>query len=57
MNSTPRGIVYLVGFGPGDPGLITLRGVACLKRAEVVVYDNLANEKLLDHAPPGPELI
>ena len=45
------GIVYLVGAGPGDPRLITLRGVECLQRAEVVVYDYLANEQLLNHAP------
>ena len=51
------GIVYLVGAGPGDPGLITLRGVECLRRAEVVVYDYLANEQLLAHAPVNAELI
>jgi len=45
------GIVYLVGAGPGDPGLITLRGVECLRKAQVVVYDYLANEQLLNHAP------
>lgn len=54
MNS---GIVYLVGAGPGDPSLITLRGVACLHRADVVVYDYLANEQLLSHAPEGAERI
>ncbi len=47
------GKVYLVGAGPGDPGLITLRGTFLLKRAEVVVYDYLANRKLLQHAPAG----
>ncbi len=46
-----NGIVYLVGAGPGDPSLITLRGVECLKKAEVVIYDYLANEQLLSHAP------
>ncbi len=51
------GIVYLVGAGPGDPGLITLRGVECLRRAQVVVYDYLANEQLLNHAPAAAELI
>jgi len=51
------GIVYLVGAGPGDPGLITLRGVECLQRAEVVVYDYLANEQLLNHAPQDAERI
>ncbi|MEJ5357585.1 MAG: uroporphyrinogen-III C-methyltransferase [Desulfobacterales bacterium] len=49
--------VYLVGAGPGDPGLITLRGVECLGRAEVVVYDHLAAPELLRHAPPGAERI
>jgi len=51
------GIVYLVGAGPGDPSLITLRGVECLKKAEVVVYDYLANEQLLSQAPEGAERI
>ena len=59
MNCTAqhKGMVYLVGAGPGDPGLITLRGVECLHRAEVVVYDYLANEQLLNHAPPAAERI
>lgn len=52
-----NGIVYLVGAGPGDPTLITLRGVECLKKAEVVVYDYLANELLLSHAPENAERI
>ena len=52
-----NGIVYLVGAGPGDPSLITLRGVECLQRADVVVYDYLANEQLLCHAPEGAERI
>lgn len=52
-----QGRVYLVGAGPGDPGLLTLRGQACLRRAEVVLYDYLANPRLLDWAPPTAELI
>ncbi len=52
-----NGTVYLVGAGPGDPSLITLRGVECLQRAEVVVYDYLANEQLLCHAPESAERI
>lgn len=51
------GIVYLVGAGPGDPGLITVRGVECLQKAQVVVYDYLANEQLLNHAPAAAERI
>lgn len=51
------GIVYLVGAGPGDPGLITIRGVECLQMADVVVYDYLANEQLLTHAPERAEYI
>ncbi|MGD8372436.1 MAG: SAM-dependent methyltransferase, partial [Syntrophobacterales bacterium] len=52
-----RGRVYLVGAGPGDPALITLKAVACLRQAEVIVYDYLANEKLLDFAPSEAERI
>lgn len=57
MNCMSSGIVYLVGSGPGDPALITLRGVECLRKAQVVVYDYLANEQLLNHAPPSTERI
>jgi len=52
-----RGVVYLVGAGPGDPGLITVRGQECLRRAEVVIYDRLVNEALLDEAPAWAERI
>lgn len=52
-----KGIVYLVGAGPGDPGLITVRGLQCLRRADVVVYDFLANALFLDEAPPQAERI
>lgn len=51
------GVVYLVGAGPGDPRLITLRGAECLKIADVVVYDALANARLLELAPPHAERV
>src|SRR6185369_8109795 len=51
------GHVYLIGAGPGDPGLITVRGRECISLADVVVYDYLANEQLLEFAPPHAELI
>lgn len=51
------GIVYLIGAGPGDPGLITVKGLDCLRRADVVVYDYLANPQLLEAALPEAERI
>lgn len=51
------GIVYLVGAGPGDPKLLTLRGMECLEQADVVLYDYLANPLLLDYAPACAERI
>jgi len=52
-----RGKVYLVGAGPGDPGLLTLRGRDVLALAEVVVYDALLSARLLDYAPPAAERV
>lgn len=53
----PKGTVYLVGAGPGDAGLLTLRGAELLQRADVVIYDILANSELLRLARPSAELI
>jgi len=51
------GTVYLVGAGPGDPKLITVRGLELLRRADVVVYDRLVSHALLDEAPADAELV
>ena len=50
-------MIYLVGSGPGDPGLLTVKGLRCLQEADAVVYDRLAPEALLDHARPEAERI
>jgi uroporphyrinogen III methyltransferase/synthase len=49
--------VYLVGAGPGDPGLLTLRGAELLRRADVVIYDRLSVASLLDLAPVEAERV
>ncbi|MGM0453899.1 MAG: uroporphyrinogen-III C-methyltransferase [Thermodesulfobacteriota bacterium] len=49
--------VYLIGAGPGDPGLITHKGTACIAAADVIVYDYLATTELLKYASPNAELI
>ena len=50
-------IVYLIGAGPGDPGLLTVRGLQCLQSADVVLYDHLVPARLLHWAPPDAEKI
>ncbi|MQA31562.1 MAG: uroporphyrinogen-III C-methyltransferase [Luteitalea sp.] len=54
--ATPS-IVYLIGAGPGDPGLITVRGLECLASADVVLYDHLVHPQLLRHARADAETI
>jgi uroporphyrinogen III methyltransferase/synthase len=56
-NTSGIGKVFLIGAGPGDPGLITVKGVDCIARADVVVYDYLASPALLAHANPDAQMI
>ena len=51
------GKVYIVGAGPGDPDLITVKGLKCIEKADVILYDRLVNKELLSHAKPGADLI
>ena len=55
--SNTRCKVYLVGAGPGDPGLFTLKGKEVLQQADVVIFDYLANPELLKFAPLDAEMI
>ncbi|ADG82000.1 uroporphyrinogen-III C-methyltransferase [Thermincola potens] len=52
-----KGKVYLIGAGPGDPKLITVKGLECIQKADVIVYDRLASPRLLTYARPDAELI
>jgi uroporphyrinogen III methyltransferase/synthase len=52
-----QGKVYLVGAGPGDPGLMTVKGLNCLRHADVVIYDRLVDESLLSEVHPEAEKI
>lgn len=49
--------VFLVGAGPGDEGLITVKGLKCIQKADVIVYDNLVNSGLLSHSKKSAEMI
>ena len=52
-----KGKVYLVGAGPGDPGLITVKGLECIEKADVIIYDYLASPMFLQHAKKNAEII
>ncbi|SNZ10352.1 uroporphyrin-III C-methyltransferase [Persephonella hydrogeniphila] len=51
------GKVYIVGAGPGDPELLTLKALKAIKKADVILYDRLINPEILLHAKPGCELV
>ncbi len=55
--SKQLGKVYLVGAGPGDPGLITVKGLRCLEKADLVVYDRLMDPSLLEAAPQSAQRV
>lgn len=57
LDPTARGRVILVGAGPGDPGLLTIRAVEALRQADVVVHDGLIDRRVLDHAPKHAQRI
>ena len=52
-----NGKVFIVGAGPGDPRLMTVRGLQCIQAADVLIYDRLVDRSLLDKAPPRAERI
>src|SRR2546428_4623182 len=57
MADSSEPLVFLVGAGPGNPGLLTLRAVECLARADLVLYDKLVPPRLLDFATPTAERV
>lgn len=57
MKKGKKGKVYIIGAGPGDAGLMTLKGVECLKEADVVIYDYLVSKDLLRYAPNNARFI
>ena len=57
MKNRKAGKVYLIGAGPGDIGLLTLKGKECIEKADVIIYDYLANEEMLSFARPDAERI
>jgi siroheme synthase len=52
-----QGKVYIIGAGPGDPGLITVKGLRCLKEADVVIYDHLVSEEIVRQAKESAHFI
>ena len=56
-NESDKGLVYLVGAGPGDPGLITTKGLRCIETADILIYDYLAAKAFLSHASPDCECL
>lgn len=56
-SNTDQATVYIVGAGPGDPGLLTLKAAECLKKADVVVYDRLVSDEILAMVPEGAEKV
>lgn len=57
IRSEMSGTVFLVGGGPGDPGLITVKGMQALREADCIIYDRLSSQELLEEAKPGCEMI
>jgi uroporphyrinogen III methyltransferase / synthase len=57
MSQSKKGPVYLVGAGPGDPGLLTLKAQRCIEKGDVIIYDNLANRIFLEYARENAERI